>query len=106
MCYNPSHSLKCKIITGGGEMEIKPLKIGPFELELPIVQGGMGIGISRSNLAAAVSNHGGLGVLSGVQIGHDEPDFENNTVQANLRAMKKHIQKAKEAAKGKMLGLN
>ena len=106
MCYNPSHSLKCKIITGGGEMEIKPLKIGPFELELPIVQGGMGIGISRSNLAAAVSNHGGLGVLSGVQIGYDEPDFENNTVQANLRAMKKHIQKAKEVAKGKMLGLN
>ncbi len=40
-------------------MEFKSLKIGKFELDLPIVQGGMGIGISRSNLAAAVSNSGG-----------------------------------------------
>lgn len=84
-------------------MEIKPLKIGPFELELPIVQGGMGIGISRSNLAAAVSNHGGLGVLSGVQIGHDEPDFENNTVQANLRAMKNIYKRPKRQQKEKCL---
>ena len=87
-------------------MDIKPLKIGKFTLELPIIQGGMGIGISRSNLAAAVSNSGGLGVLSGAQIGHDEPDFETNTLQANLRAIKKHIQKAKAAAKGKMIGIN
>lgn len=87
-------------------MNFKPLKIGDFTLELPIVQGGMGIGISRSKLAAAVSKHGGLGVLSGAQIGHDEPDFETNTLQANLRAIKKHIKKAKEAAKGKMIGIN
>lgn len=87
-------------------MEFKSLKIGKFELDLPIVQGGMGIGISRSNLAAAVSNSGGLGVLSGAQIGHDEPDFETNTLQANLRAVKKHIKKAKEATNGKMIGIN
>ena len=87
-------------------MDIKPLKIGKFTLELPIIQGGMGIGISRSNLAAAVSNSGGLGVLWGAQIGHDEPDFETNTLQANLRAIKKHIQKAKAVAKGKMIGIN
>ena len=88
------------------ELDVRPLKIGSFTLELPIVQGGMGIGISRSNLAAAVSNCGGLGVLSGAQIGHDEPDFEVNTLQANLRAIKKHIKKAKEMAKGKMIGIN
>ncbi len=87
-------------------LNIKALKVGNFTLELPIVQGGMGIGISRSNLAAAVSNYGGLGVLSGAQIGHDEPDFETNTLQANLRAIKKHIKKAKEMAKGKMIGIN
>lgn len=87
-------------------MNIKELKIGNFTLELPIVQGGMGIGISRSNLAAAVSNSGGLGVLSGAQIGYDEVDFETNTLQANLRAVKKHIKKAKELAKGKMIGIN
>ena len=82
-------------------MDIKPLKIGKFTLELPIIQGGMGIGISRSNLAAAVSNSGGLGVLSGAQIGHDEPDFETNTLQANLRAIKKHYSKSKSSSKGK-----
>lgn len=87
-------------------MNFKPLKIGDFTLEIPIIQGGMGIGISRSNLAAAVSKHGGLGVLSGAQIGHDEPDFETNTLQANLRAIKKHIKKAKDAAKDKMIGIN
>lgn len=87
-------------------MNFKPLKIGDFTLELPIIQGGMGIGISRSNLAAAVSKHGGLGVLSGAQIGHDEPDLETNTLQANLRAIKKHIKKAKDAAKDKMIGIN
>lgn len=107
MCYNASHSLKCKIKNRWWRyVNFKPLKIGDFTLELPIVQGGMGIGISRSNLAAAVSKHGGLGVLSGAQIGHDEPDFETNTLQANLRAIKKHIKKAKEAAKDKMIGIN
>lgn len=88
------------------KLNFKPLKIGNFTLELPIVQGGMGIGISRSNLAAAVSNCGGLGVLSGAQIGYDEPDFEVNPLQANLRAIKKHIEIAKAMAKGKMIGIN
>ncbi|MGL4338536.1 MAG: NAD(P)H-dependent flavin oxidoreductase [Turicibacter sp.] len=87
-------------------MEIKPLIIGDFKLELPIVQGGMGIGISRSKLAAAVSKNGGLGVLSGAQIGHDEKDFENNTLEANLRAIKTHIKKAKQEAKDKIIGIN
>ncbi len=82
------------------------LKIGQYELSVPIVQGGMGIGISRSSLASAVSNAGGLGVISGVNIGHDELDFETNTVEANLRSLKQHIRLAKDKAKDKIIGVN
>ncbi len=87
-------------------MNNKCLTLGQYELKVPIVQGGMGIGISRSNLAAAVSNAGGLGVISGVNIGYDEPDFETNTLEANLRSLKKHIKLAKEKAVGKIIGVN
>lgn len=41
------------------------LKIGNVEIEVPIFQGGMAIGISMSNLASAVSNEGGVGLIAG-----------------------------------------
>ncbi|HSQ87644.1 nitronate monooxygenase family protein [Romboutsia sp.] len=88
------------------EIIIKPLKIGDLVAKVPVIQGGMGIGISRSSLAAAVAKAGGVGVISGVQIGYDEEDFEKNTLNANLRALKKHIIKAKENANGGIIGLN
>ena len=87
-------------------MKIKSLKIGNLEARLPIVQGGMGVGISLSNLAAAVANAGGVGVISGVQIGFQEDDFEENPLKANIRAMKKHISLAKEKAKNGIIGVN
>ena len=49
-------------------MKLKELKIGDLRADLPLVQGGMGIGVSLSNLAAAVANEGGIGTISGVQI--------------------------------------
>lgn len=66
----------------------------------------MGVGISRSSLAGAVAKLGGVGVISGVQIGYDEEDFETNTINANLRAIKKHISKAKEISNGGIIGIN
>ena len=75
---------------------MKELVIGNLVAKVPIIQGGMGIGVSRSNLASAVSSLGGIGVISGVNIGYDEEDFENNTLEANLRALRKHIKIAKE----------
>ncbi|MEL7649661.1 MAG: nitronate monooxygenase [Sedimentibacter sp.] len=81
-------------------MELKELKIGNLTARIPIVQGGMGIGVSLSNLAAAVANEGGIGTISGVQIGFREPDFDTNTVEANLRAIAKEIKKAREKTKG------
>lgn len=44
--------------------EFKPLKIKGFEIKYPIIQGGMGVGISTPQLARAVADEGGLGILS------------------------------------------
>lgn len=81
-------------------MELKELKIGNLTARIPIIQGGMGIGVSLSNLASAVANEGGIGTISGVQIGFREPDFLTNPVEANLRAIGKEIKKAREKTKG------
>ena len=43
--------------------------IGNIEIKIPIVQGGMGVGISLSGLASAVANEGGLGVISCAGLG-------------------------------------
>lgn len=85
--------------------EIKSLRIGNLVARLPIVQGGMGIGISLSGLASAVANEGGIGVISAAAIGMHEPDFSTNYIQANIRALKKEIKKARELTKG-ILGIN
>lgn len=85
---------------------MKPLVIGNLVAKAPVIQGGMGIGISCSSLASAVSNSGGIGVISGVNIGYDEYDFENNSLEANLRALKKHISIAKEKTSNGIIGVN
>jgi len=51
-------------------MSFEPLKIGKYTIEKPIVQGGMGVGISWDQLAGTVSAEGGLGVISAVGTGY------------------------------------
>lgn len=87
-------------------MILQPLQIGDLTIEYPIIQGGMGVGISRSSLAGAVSANGGLGIISTAQIGYDEPGFEKNQFETNYQAIRKHIAKAKEIAGGKPVGVN
>lgn len=87
-------------------MEIKPLVIGDLMAEVPVVQGGMGVGISLSKLAGAVAAEGGIGIISTAQIGFREPDFDCNPIASNLRAIQKEIQKARELAKGGIIGVN
>lgn len=65
----------------------------------------MGIGVSLSGLAAAVANVGGIGIISGVQTGFQEPDFVSNNLEANRRAIKTQIRKAREMTKG-IVGIN
>jgi nitronate monooxygenase len=59
------------------------LKIGHMMPKVPIIQGGMGVGISLSRLASAVANAGGIGIISGTGISIDE--------------MRSHVRKAKES---------
>lgn len=87
-------------------MKIEGLKIGNLTSRLPIIQGGMGVGVSGCNLAAAVTNEGGIGVISAAHLGYKEKDFEENALKANLRALKDHIKKAKELTKGGIIGVN
>ena len=59
-------------------MEIQPLKIGTKMAKVPVIQGGMGVGISLGNLAGAVAKEGGIGIISAAQPGFKEKDFEKN----------------------------
>jgi len=87
-------------------MKLPPLTIGDLIATIPIIQGGMGVGVSRSSLASAVANEGGIGVISGAQIGFTEPDFEKNSFEANIRALKREIRKARELSPKGIIGLN
>ena len=86
-------------------INIKELVIGDLRAKVPIIQGGMGVGISLSGLAAAVANEGGIGVIATAGIGSFEPDLFSNFLEANKRALKNEIRKARELSKG-ILGVN
>ena len=72
-------------------------------LEVPIIQGGMGIGVSLGNLAGHVAACGGMGVVSAANTGFDEPDFWTDACSANARAVFREVTKAKKIAGGKGL---
>jgi len=81
------------------------LHMGDLEIEKPIIQGGMGIGVSLAGLATAVANEGGVGVISGTVIGMLEPDFDKDFSGANKRAFRREIVKARQMTKG-VIGVN
>lgn len=86
---------------------MKSVCIGDIKLEVPIIQGGMGVGISLGNLAGHVAKNGGMGVISTAHPGYRAEDFEKNPTEVNKRELAKEIQKAKEIAKGKgMVAIN
>ncbi len=74
-------------------MNLPQLKIGHMTPKIPILQGGMGVGISLSGLASAVANAGGIGIISGTGISTDE--------------LRTHIRRAKELINGQgYIGVN
>lgn len=80
--------------------------IGDLTAKIPVIQGGMGVGISLSRLAGSVAACGGVGVISTAQIGWRELDFREHPFEANYRAIGKEIQKAREIAEGGIIGVN
>ncbi len=75
------------------------MKIGDLVAPTPIVQGGMGVGISLSSLASAVANNGGIGVIAANGIGLLEPDYYEDG-QRQTQAFRREIRKARELAAG------
>jgi len=81
------------------------LKIGNLAISVPIFQGGMGVGISLSGLAAAVANEGGVGVISSAGLGLLYSDFKGNFLEASIHGLKEEIRKAREKTLG-VIGVN
>jgi len=84
---------------------MKALKIGSLSITVPIIQGGMGVGISLSGLAAAVANEGGVGVIASAGLGLLYNDFSENFLEANIIGLKEEIRKAREKTFG-VIGVN
>jgi len=87
-------------------MQIPSLQIGEHRAEVPIIQGGMGIGVSLHRLAAAVANTGGIGVIAVASIGFIKENFRKNPRQANIEALKEEIAKARKLAPDGVIGVN
>lgn len=75
---------------------MKSLKIGNLLAKFPIIQGGMGVGVSLSGLASAVANQGGIGVISSAGLGLIHKDLAKSYMEAAILGLKEEIQKAKE----------
>jgi len=85
---------------------MKSLKIGNLTVKVPIIQGGMGIGVSLSKLASAVANQGGIGVISAVGIGMNYKSKGKYSKEANITGFRKEIRKARKLSPDGILGAN
>lgn len=84
---------------------MKAFKLKDLEIKLPIVQGGMGVGISGASLAASVANEGGVGVISAAGLWMLDKKYASRGPNAASEALAEEIRKAKKATDG-VLGVN
>lgn len=84
---------------------MKPLKIGEFTAKTPIVQGGMGVGISLAGLASAVAEQGGIGVISSAGLGVIYNEYSKDYNKASIYGLRQEIAKARKVTKG-IIGIN
>lgn len=84
---------------------MKSFFIGKYEIKLPIVQGGMGVGVSLNGLASAVANEGGIGVISTAGLGLLYPELHGNYTERCIAGLREEIRKAREKTKG-IVGVN
>ena len=86
---------------------LPPLRIGKHLAPYPIIQGGMGIRISGANLASAVANAGGIGIISAVCLGLNSPYYpKGNLFKANRLALIDEIKKARQLSPQGIIGIN
>lgn len=84
---------------------MKSFFIGKYEIKIPIVQGGMGVGVSLNGLAAAVANEGGVGVISAAGLGLLYPSYKGDYLARCVYGLKEEIRKAREKTCG-VIGIN
>lgn len=84
----------------------RELVIGNLVAKIPVVQGGMGVGISLSKLAGAVAKAGGIGTISTAQIGFNKEGYEADAHRSNIEAIGEYIAQARKIAQGGILAVN
>jgi NAD(P)H-dependent flavin oxidoreductase YrpB (nitropropane dioxygenase family) len=84
---------------------MKSLSIGGLIVAQPIVQGGMGVGISLSGLASAVANEGGVGVISSAGLGLVYKNLSTNFIEAAILGLKEELRLVREKTQG-IIGVN
>lgn len=84
---------------------MKSLFLGDREIKLPIIQGGMGVGVSLSGLASAVANEGGIGVISCAGLGLLYKQSKSDYLKNCIWGLKEEMRKAREKTQG-VIGLN
>lgn len=84
---------------------MNPLRIGNLVVAVPIVQGGMGVGISLSGMAAAVANEGGVGVISSAGLGLLYRKSGADYIEASIEGLKEELRKARAKTLG-VIGVN
>ena len=85
--------------------EMPELNIGGLKAKFPIIQGGMGVGISLAGLASAVANEGGIGVIAAVGIAATKSELGKTFRKDNIEALKEEIRKARALSDG-IIGIN
>ncbi len=85
---------------------MKNLKIGNKLTRVPLIQGGMGVGVSLGRLAGSVAKEGGIGIISSAQIGYREKDFDEDPAKANLRAIGTEMRRARSISPDGIIGYN
>lgn len=101
----PSAHFICPVSLEIIYIQRKMLKIGNLEIHVPIIQGGMGVGISLSGLASAVANEGGVGVISSAGLGLLYKNLSENFAEASILGLREELRKAREKTKG-IIGVN
>ena len=84
---------------------MKSFFIGNIEIKTPVIQGGMGVGISLSGLASAVANEGGVGVISCAGLGLLYPKEKGTYTEKCISGLKEEIRKSRMKTKG-IIGVN
>ena len=84
---------------------MKSLQIGNLTIPIPLIQGGMGVGISLSGLASAVANEGGVGVISSAGLGFLYKESSKDFLEANIHGLREELRKAREKTSG-VIGVN